>query len=92
MPGWCLTHSQISASCFQYHYYQHVARCQNMSVFKKNLSSFGAVLTVQWLGLCTSSAGDVVQSLVGELGSYLLRGAPLTKKKKNLKKILSSIH
>ena len=53
-----------------------------MSVFKKNLSSFGAFLTVQWLGLCTSSAGDVVQSLVGELGSYLLRGAPLTKKKK----------
>lgn len=39
--AWMVSDTQsISASCFQYHYYQHVARCQNMSVFKKKSEQF----------------------------------------------------
>lgn len=42
----------------------------------------GTSLAVPWLGLCASTAGGVVQSLVGKLGSCMHMVQP--KKKENL--------
>ena len=47
---------------------------------KKNLGNY---LVVQWLGLCASTAGLQVQSLVKELRSHMPRGIARKQSKTN---------
>ena len=54
-------------------HYLGVRHCSSMNPLSKYVSS-GISLVVQWLGVCTSTEGTGVQSLVRELPSCTLSG------------------